>query len=206
MALILYAIIVVLTYRKTAAGLVTFAELVVQKMTGNNNFPNAAALLTATTNAVTAYQAALTSSGTTKGLKGQRGATKGILLGLLQQLRDMVRLAAIANPENALAIAESAGMALKKRGSRIKELIAVSKGALSGSALCVAKVPFPGVPTTYFWSYSLDLKIWTSAPEAVKCQTTISGLTVGQTYFFRYYTVTRKGTSDLSQIVHFVVS
>jgi hypothetical protein len=59
MALILYAILVVLTYRRTAAGLIAFAQLVVGKMTGNSNSPNAAATLTATTNAITAYQAAL---------------------------------------------------------------------------------------------------------------------------------------------------
>ncbi len=164
MALVLYAILVILTYGRTAAGLIAFAQLVVGKMTGNANFPNAATTLSATSAAIAAYQAALSSSGTTKGLKGLRVTTKGALVGLLQQLRDMVRVVAMASPENALAIVESAGMVLKRRGSAIKALISVVQGALSGSALCVAKVPFRGVPTTYFWSYSLDQKVWTNAP------------------------------------------
>jgi hypothetical protein len=145
MAQILYAIIVVLSYRRTVAALIAFAQMVVQKMTNNAYFPTATATLASTTSAITAYQTAVSSSGTTKGLKGQRESTKGELVELLKQLRDIVRAAAQASPENALAIVQSAGMSLLKRGGKVKELIAVIQGALSGSVTCIAKVPFPGV-------------------------------------------------------------
>src|SRR5580700_1501670 len=115
---ILYAIIVVLNYERTVAGLIAFAQLVVQKMTNNPNFPNETQLLTSTTAAITAYQSAVSSTKTTKGLGGQRTATKQALLALLRQLRDIARTAAEANPDNALAIVEGAGMTLLKRATR----------------------------------------------------------------------------------------
>jgi|SRR6185437_14928048 len=208
MTQILYAIIVVLNYRKTVAGLIAFAELVVQKMTGNSNFPNVAQTLTSTTAAITAYQNAVSSSATSKGLKGQRTTTKNALLKLLKQLRDTVRVAAEANPEDAINIAQSAGMSLKERPNRLKALIRVVQAMLNGEALsgivvCHAKAP--GIPTSYFWSYSLDQKNWTAVPMTQKAMITITGLTAGQTYYFRYYTVNRKGTSDPSQTFNLLV-
>src|SRR6202041_1433295 len=64
MATIVYAILIVLDYRKTVAGLIAFAQLVVQKMTGNPNFPNAGPLLTSISNAILAYQSAIVSTKT----------------------------------------------------------------------------------------------------------------------------------------------
>jgi hypothetical protein len=39
----------------------------------------------------------------------------------------------------------------------------------------------------------------------MKATITVSGLTPGQTYYFRYYTITRKGQSDPSQIFSILV-
>jgi hypothetical protein len=208
MAQVLYAIIVLLVYRRTVAGLIAFAELVIQKMTGNTNFPTATSTLTAATSALTAYQSAVASTKTTKGLNGQRSATKSALLAVLRQLRDIVRVAAEASPENASTIVLSAGMTLKQRTVAVKALINVLQSlllgkVLSGSVVCNAKSP--GIPASYFWSYSLDQKVWTSVPMTLKSKVTISGLTPGQTYYFRYYTVTRKGTSDPSQVFSLLV-
>jgi hypothetical protein len=203
MATIVYAILIVLEYRRTAAGLIAFAQLVVQKMTGNANFPNAAPLLTSIGNAIAAYQNAITSTKTQKDLAGQRSATKAALLTLLHQARDLVRTVAEANPENALAIAEGAGTTLGKRPGRAKPLIDVILGAVSGSVVCRAKAP--GIPANYFWSYSTDEKNWTSAPLSMKATLPLSGLTPAQVYYFRYYTTTRKGQSDLSQVYSILV-
>ncbi len=69
----------------------------------------------------------------------------------------------------------------------------------------VCDVKAPGIPTTYFFSYSLDQKIWTSAPESTRSRITITGLTPGQTYAFRYRTFNHKGMSDFSQFITFIV-
>jgi hypothetical protein len=203
MPAIVYAIIVVLSYARTIAGLITFAQTVVTKMTGNANFPNAAQILASLSNAITAYQNAVSSTKTTKGLKGQRSSTKQALVSALYQARDLVRTVAEANPESALAITESAGMTLGNRPTRNKPLIEVLQAALSGSVVCRAKAP--GIPTNYFWSYSGDEKTWTSVPQGMKATVTVSGLTPGQTYYFRYYTSNRKGTSNLSQVFSILV-
>jgi hypothetical protein len=203
MATIVYAILIVLGYRRTVAGLIAFAQLVVQKMTGNANFPTAAQLLTSISNAITAYQNAITSTKTQKGLSGQRSAMKTALLTLLYQARDLVRTVAETSPESALAVAESAGMTLGKRLGRAKPLIEVVLAAVSGSVVCRAKAP--GIPASYFWSYSTDQKSWTSAPFSMKATLTLSGLTPGQVYYFRYYTTTRKGQGDLSQVYSLMV-
>ncbi len=203
MAQIIYTIFVVLNFPRTVAGLIAFAELIVQKMTGNSNFPTATATLTAASNAITAYQATISSSSTTKGLKGQRTGARNALLAVLKQLRDIVRLVAEASPENALAIVESAGMSLKKRAIRLKALISVVDSGVSGTVICRAKAP--GIPTNYFWFYSLDNKSWTSVPQVMKSKLVLSGLTPGQVYYFRYYTMNRRGTSDLSQVFSLLV-
>jgi hypothetical protein len=200
---ILYAIIVVLNYKRTVEGLISFVQLVIQKMTNNPNFPSAAPLLTSTTTALTAYQSAMSSTKTTKALAGQRASTKLALMGFLKQLRDLVRTAAEANPDNALAIVEGAGMALMKRAIQAKPLINVLQASVTGSVVCRAKAP--GIPASYFWSYSLDQKSWVSVPQAMRAMVSVAGLTAGQTYYFRYYTITRKGTSDLSQIFSLLV-
>jgi hypothetical protein len=203
MAQILYAILIVLTYPKTVAGFIAFAKTVLQKMNGNQSFPSAAQLLTSLGNAITAYESAISSSETQKGLKGQRGTTRTTLLSVLKQARDLVRTVCEANPEAALSIAESAGMTLKKRAIRAKALIEVVQASVSASVVCRAKAP--GIPANYFWSYSTDSKVWTNVPQTMKATITVSGLTVGQTYSFRYYTITRKGQSDPSQIFSILV-
>jgi hypothetical protein len=200
---IVYAIIIVLDYTRTVAGLIAFAQLVVQKMTGNANFPTASPVLMSIASAITAYQSAQLSTKTQKGLKGLRSSTKLALLSALRQARDLVRTACEANPEGALAIAEGAGMTLGKRPTRNKPLIEILQAALSGSVVCRAKAP--GIPTNYFWSYSTDEKSWVSVPQLMKAATTVSGLTPGQTYYFRYYTSNRQGTSNLSQVFSILV-
>ena len=125
------------------------------------------------------------------------------IISALHQARDLVRTVAEANPESALAITESAGMTLGNRPVRNKPLIEILQAALSGSVVCRAKAP--GIPTNYFWSYSGDEKTWTSVPQGMKATITVSGLTPGQTYYFRYYTSNRKGTSNLSQVYSILV-
>jgi hypothetical protein len=201
-------IFVVIRYQRTVAGLIAFAQRVVEKMTDNPYFPTATQTLASTTSAIAAYQDAISASATTKGLKGRRTSSKRALLKLLNRLRDIVRVAAEADSANALMIVESAGMTLKKYALPFKALISVAQAkvagrVVSGSVVCNAKAP--GIPTSYFWFYSLDQEDWTAVPMAMKSKLTISGLTRGKTYYFRYYTVTRKGTSGPTQVFSFMV-
>ena len=199
---LLLTIIVVLDLPTTIAALISFAKTVVTKMTNNPHFTTPSPTLAAVTAAITALEGIQLSMATTKGLAGQRLASKKALIALLKQLRDYVRIIAEADPSNAAAIVQSAGMRLKNIPARTKALFTVTQG-LSGSVICDVKAV--GIPATYYWSFSLDQKTWTSAPDSLKSKVTISGLTVGQLYYFRYHTLTPKGASDPSQTVSFLV-
>ena len=76
-------------------------------------------------------------------------------------------------------------------------------GGLTGAVLLVALSMGRG--RAYVFEYSTDQKNWTSCPTSVKVKTTVSGLTVGTTYYFRVQATTRKGLQDWSTIVSFVV-
>ncbi len=57
----------------------------------------------------------------------------------------------------------------------------------------------------YYWEISLDQQSWTSVPETLKARATITGLTPGQRYYFRFRAHTRKGLGDYSDVVTLIV-
>ena len=57
----------------------------------------------------------------------------------------------------------------------------------------------------YFWQFSSDQKNWSNAPQTLKAKLTVTGLTPGQVYYFRFSAQTRKGPVDYSQIVSLMV-
>ncbi len=96
-----------------------------------------------------------------------------------------------------------AGLSVKKRTKRNKPPVRAVQGPTSGSAwlelLRVARI------ATYFWQFSVDQKNWSSAPETMKAKLLLTGLTPGQTYYFRFRALTSKGPVDYSQIVSLLV-
>ena len=72
-----------------------------------------------------------------------------------------------------------------------------------GVVLLVARSMGEG--SSYAFAFSTDQKSWTSCPTSLKVKTTVSGLTVGTTYYFRVQATTKKGLQDWSTIVSFVV-
>ena len=141
---------------------------------------------------------------TSKMVVGDRAKKRRALVTLLEDLRHYVQTICQADADNAAAIAESAGMRLKIFTKHVKAAFAVVQGHVSGSVVCSVKAS--AIPTTYYFSYSLDQKSWTSVPDVMVSKITISGLTPGQTYSFRFRTLDRKGLSDFSQIVTFMVT
>jgi hypothetical protein len=203
MAQIVFMVLVILGIPRRNQDLIAFVRIVLAKMTGNPNFPSPTPPLLSVGNALTAFETAETTMSTSKQAAGDRAGKKAALIALLKHLRDYVQNICEANIDIAAAIADSAGMRLKKTMRRYKAAFAVVQGSVSGAVVCNIKVP--GIPTTYYLSYSQDEKSWVSAPDSMLCKITVSGLTPGQTYYFRYRTLTRKGMSDFSQIVSFLV-
>jgi len=123
----------------------------------------------------------------------------------LHHLRDYVQsvVETLASPADAAALIASVHMPIRRVGTRDKPALAVSNGVVPGTVVLVAKAV--ASTASYYWSYSLDQKTWTSVPETMQATTTISGLTSAQTYYFRFRVLTRAGHRDYSQIVSLLV-
>ncbi|HEY3817777.1 MAG TPA: hypothetical protein VGL81_11425 [Polyangiaceae bacterium] len=182
------------------ADLILYGTNVVQKMTGNAHFPTPTPTVSALTAAIDDLHAAETATlSRAKGTVTVRNDKRTVLVGLLQQLRGYVQGVADGTPENAAAIIESAGLAVRKIATRGKQAFAVKQGTLSGSAVVTAVSAGPR--SAYEWEYSVDGgKTWVAAPSTIQGKTTITGLAAGTTAMFRYRAVTPKGgQGDWSQ-------
>jgi len=186
--------------------LVTYAENVVARMTGNPAFttpvPNLALVTTATGDlrvAQTAVQAR------TKGTVAIRDEKRTALVTLLKQLRGYVQSTADATPDTALSIIESSGFAVRKTAARKPRVFDALPGAVSGSAKLVA--PSAGQRASYEWEYSTDGgKTWVTQPVTMQAKTTVTGLTPGASVQFRYRPVTPKaGEGDWSHSLQLIV-
>jgi hypothetical protein len=106
-------------------------------------------------------------------------------------------------PDQGQAVIESAGLKAKKRSAYAKPPLQVKYGGLSGVVQIIALAAAKSA--TYYFEYSVDEKNWVACPNVLKCKTTLSGLTVGTTYYFRFHAQTNKGLTVLSNVVSFVV-
>jgi hypothetical protein len=186
------------------AALVVLVLLVIQKMTNNPHFVSPGTLLTALATAVAAFQAAILNMSTTKDVADTRTAAKQEVIEKLLQVQAYINgVVAGLPPDLATAAVGSTGLTAKKRSSRVKPPLQVKYGGLPGTvglfALAAAKVAF------YFFEYSIDQKTWIACPAVMKSQTSLSGLAVATTYYFRVHAQTRKGLTELSLVVSFVV-
>jgi hypothetical protein len=99
--------------------LITFADGVVKGMTGNASFPSPSPALAAVSAAITDLQTAETAAlARTKGAVSTRNAKRAVLVTMLQSLRMYVQSVADGNAENAPAIIQGAGIAVKKTAVR----------------------------------------------------------------------------------------
>jgi len=109
-----------------------------------------------------------------------------------------------ANPGNAAALIQSAGMNVKKAAPRPKRVFAATEGTVSGSVKLVTEAA--ARRASYEWQYSTDgAKTWTPAPPTLQAKTTITGLPPGTAVAFRYRSVVKAGPSDWSQPIQIIV-
>ncbi|PCJ26145.1 MAG: hypothetical protein COA97_06240 [Flavobacteriales bacterium] len=76
----------------------------------------------------------------------------------------------------------SAGMDFKQTSPRQDQVFTVSNAALSGFIVLTSKSEGRA---SYVWEYSLDQENWAQGSVTTKAESTISGLTRGELYFFR---------------------
>ena len=198
--------LVALRLPRIIALLIVFGRRVVQAMTGNPWFASLAALVTTTSADLDAlYAAQATALTRAKGTAATRDLKKKAVVDDLNGLKAGVQLVMNQNPQQAAAIAESAGMWEKKPGARWKAALAARMGVAPGEVLVRAK-KVPGRGIAYEWQCSSDGgKTWIGMGTTTVADTSALGLTVGTTYQFRFRTTLKKKTGDWSDSISFVV-
>jgi hypothetical protein len=105
---------------------------------------------------------------------------------------------------NAPALIQGAAMSVKRTPVRQKQTFSVKSGAVTGSVKLVAQLAGPRA--AYDWESSADQgKTWQAASSTLQSKTTLTGLTPGATYWFRYRALTKTGEGDWSQLISIIV-
>lgn len=117
---------------------------------------------------------------------------------LVAYVRQKVKAEA-ADPADAATRILSAGLSIRKKGNAPKPVLAAKHGDLSGEIVLVARAVAKAA--TYYWEVSSDQTTWVSAPQTMRADTMISGLTPGEVYYFRFRAFSRKGLTDYTDVV-----
>jgi hypothetical protein len=204
MTTLIATLYVVLGLPKRNGELLAFAKAVQTALTGNPHFPNPTPTLAVLAADIAAFDLAETAAASkTKGAATNRNGKKAKVVQDLRHLRDYVQGVAENVTTDPLTVVESAGLKVKKARTQHKQALVVKDTTTSGTVSLVAKAV--ALVATYYWQYSLDGKTWTSCPDTMKASIIVAGLTAGQTYSFRFRTLTRAGASDFTQVVTHLV-
>jgi hypothetical protein len=196
---------IALALPKSVPALISYAQGIVKRMTGNPSVPNPTPTLAAVVAAIGELQTAESAAQSRiKGAVVARNDKRMALVGVLQQLRGHIQAIADADPTNAASIIESTGVAVRKTPTRHARSFTAKPGPVSGAAKVVAQVA--ARRAAYDWHYSVDGgKTWIAAPSTLQAKTTVAGLVPGSTVLFRYRAVTKTGEADWSQPVSLMV-
>jgi hypothetical protein len=146
-----------------------------------------------------------------KGTAALRNAKLEIVVTSLENERMYVQTLCDANPEQAVAIATGAAMAVGKAQVRSKPVLEARLGTQSGEVLLHANATMlVGKTSTkkslFQWQMSADGgKSWTLVPPTPLASTEIQGLTPLTTYAFRVCVTVSKVTGEWSQAVSILV-
>jgi len=132
-----------------------------------------------------------------KGAVQTRDAKMAIVVTDLTQLRTYVEGVCDANPGIAAAIANSAGMELRKAPARSKNDVNVKPSKIASGTVSVTARVGTKQKQSHEWEYSIDAgKTWIACPPTTQAKTTITGLTPGLTVLVRHRAVTGTGPTS----------
>jgi hypothetical protein len=121
------------------------------------------------------------------------------IVGYVQSVSDTMTSEAAS-----IALITSAGLQVRKVAGHKKPALAARYTGVSTELLLVALVVAGA--GAYYWEMSKDNVSWTALPETRDPHTKVTGLIVGQTYWFRFHALTSAGKQDpvgpISMIAH----
>ncbi len=142
-----------------------------------------------------------------KGAVQARDAKLAVVITDLNQERAYVESIADANLANAAAIANSAGMEVRKQGAHPKKSAVNVKQAKASGSVAVTALVGSKQKQSHEWQYSIDGgKTYVGAPPTLQAKTTIPGLTVGVTVLVRHRAVLLTGPASWSDPVSLTVT
>ena len=186
---------------KVVALLIVYGRQIVQAMTNNASFPSPTPKLATVSSDLDALEAAeVTAQSRAKGTAATRDLKKKAVDDDLMALKACVQaFVNQSSPESALAIIQSAGMSVRPYTARQKAVLAALMTQIPGQVELRAKAV--GKHAAYEWQYSADGgKTWIAIGTTTDADTTVSGLTVGTTYLFRFRATVKKTTGDWTQL------
>ena len=198
--------IAVLKNPRTPKAFLTFAKGVLAGLTGNPDLSDPTPSLTILEADIAALDDAETKASDRSPVAIADRNAKGLKVHQdLGHVRDYVQRVVETRTSAAegIALIRSAGLEVRESGRSWKPELAVKRGGVAGDVEVVARaIAGAGV---YYWEISVNLETWSALPDSRTANTLVSGLTVGQTYHFRARALTRKGLTDFTQVVSFVV-
>ena len=185
----------------------TYVKFIAGCLTGNSDCPDPTPSVASLISQADALaQANVKAKGNAPGAVADRNAKRKHLEGDLDHLIDHVKVvikAQALDPVSATKLILSIGLSVRKSSSFAKPPLAARDGKLPGEVKLMA-LTVAGA-AMYFWEHSVDGVAWTSAPGTTGAKTTLSGLSAGQTYFFRFHAHTPKGMGPSSDPVKWMV-
>jgi hypothetical protein len=142
------------------------------------------------------------------GAVAQRKILRDAAYGTAESYRAYLQSLCAASPEQAATLAQAAGMKLAASPVRAKSVLAAKQGLQSGEVVLSANATLlhKGKGDRFFnWQYSVDGKMFVSAPSTTKTKTTIGGLPALTMCSFRVSITDATGQQEWSQIVTFLV-
>jgi len=182
-----YRVEAVMRYDDAKRGLVTYGSFVLERMTSNASFPNPVPPLSELASAIDALREAEARAQ----IGGPpdtaiRDARKSDLVALLKLLCAWVEYIANKTPQLAIAMIESSGFYVKgSTHPTPKDVIRVVRGRVSGEVDIHVKMPKKDAVIWYRMSADGGLT-WIDVVHLQNSKYTVTGLTPGKTYLFRF--------------------
>jgi hypothetical protein len=186
--------------------LIANTKLYLQKMTGNPNFPAPSPSLTLVFGQLTKLEASYTvSQSRALGTASQMQTDKKALIILLKALAAYVELIANADPDNAVAIIESSGMRVKRKGTPPPKIFSVVLSKDPNTVELNTKAETGGI---YLYEMSTDPNnpaSWGMVVFSKQVKCTKSGLTSGVRYYFRVAVIIKTVQGPWSPVLNVII-
>jgi len=140
-----------------------------------------------------------------RGAAADRDAKLKVMRAHMRLLKAFVQSLADADVARSQVLIEGSGMSVARKAVRTKPDFEARAGHTPATVDLACRA-VKARRVTYFWQMSKNQVDWADLPETLRAKASVSGLTTGTTYFFRFRTLTHAGLSAWSAVVTIVAT